>query len=289
MADSRAAILTEVVGFHPQVHTRHHGHHRQEGRQGRAYRHGADITLPGWAPVLLSPAPAPRLPCLLLHQHCVGRLSRLRLPPSSTSNNLERKRMIPAKFVPIAAQLVGGVGAGAGAQGWISAENRRPGPSSAFFLPSQLRGKNAPQSADWGDKVKIQKETHPRCPSRPLRGWGPPLKRVPRGVRGRAAEALRGAAADPCHRAPDLLRPFPLFHSFGVFISVSHLNSVPGKKVDTDRESAVQKGWPRGKSRERKEIPKEKTRVARPEPRPPEVSPQPRRVRAFKYLWDARV
>lgn len=42
----------EVVGFHPQVHTRHHGHHRQEGRQGRARRHGADTTLPGWAPVL---------------------------------------------------------------------------------------------------------------------------------------------------------------------------------------------------------------------------------------------
>lgn len=35
--------------FSPQVHTRHHGHHRQEGRQGRAWRHGADTTLPGWA------------------------------------------------------------------------------------------------------------------------------------------------------------------------------------------------------------------------------------------------
>lgn len=90
----------------------------------------------------LSPAPAPRL-SLLASSPALwwGRLSRLRLPPSSTSNNLERKRMIPAKFVPIAAQLVGGVGAGA--QGWISAENRRPGPSSAFFSPPSCEG-NAP-------------------------------------------------------------------------------------------------------------------------------------------------
>ena len=90
----------------------------------------------------LSPAPAPLL-SLLASSPALwrGRLSRLRLPPSSTSNNLKRKRMIPAKFVPIAAQLVGGVGAGAGAQGWISAENSRPGPSSAFFSPPSCEGK----------------------------------------------------------------------------------------------------------------------------------------------------
>lgn len=42
----------EVVGFHAQVQTRHHGHHRQEGGQGCAQGHGAGTRLPGWAPVL---------------------------------------------------------------------------------------------------------------------------------------------------------------------------------------------------------------------------------------------
>nr|CAI9697994.1 unnamed protein product [Rangifer tarandus platyrhynchus] len=47
------------------------------------------------------------------------------------------------------------------------------------------------------------------------------------------------------------------------------------KRLRQTARAQCKKGGQVGKSREEKEIPKEKTRVVRPQSRPPEVSPQP--------------